>query len=60
MLPAEIFYWGFSFLKGSLHNVFISCSVLKGLYTTFLPALLGYSILMAMFSGDGGKPQWAV
>jgi hypothetical protein len=29
-LPAEIFYWGFQFLKSSLREVFISRSALKG------------------------------
>jgi hypothetical protein len=29
-LPAEIFIWGFKFLKGSLRDVFISRSALKG------------------------------
>jgi hypothetical protein len=29
-LPAEIFYWGFQFLNGSLRDVFISRSALKG------------------------------
>jgi hypothetical protein len=35
MLPAEIFYWGFSFLKGSLRDVFISRSPLKGQHLKF-------------------------
>jgi hypothetical protein len=29
-LPAEIFYWYFNFLKGSLRDVFINRSVFKG------------------------------
>jgi hypothetical protein len=33
MLPAEIFYWGFKILKGSLRDVFVSLSTLKRLCT---------------------------
>jgi hypothetical protein len=29
-LPAEIFYWGFLFLKSSPRDIFVSRSALKG------------------------------